>query len=87
MIIMLSDELCDFLGIDRGSIKIRKEVHLYINKYIYENSLQDSDDKRIIHPDTGLIHLWRLKDLDLIKPITYFDYYKYMERHYIYLDT
>jgi chromatin remodeling complex protein RSC6 len=50
----LSDDLCDFLGIDRGSSLARTEVTKIINNYIRANKLQDESDKRTIHPDNKL---------------------------------
>lgn len=50
----LSDDLCDFLGVPRGSSLARTEVTKIINTYIKTNKLQDETDKRTIHPDAKL---------------------------------
>lgn len=50
----LSEELCDFLGVPRGSSLARTEVTKIINTYIKTNKLQDDNDRRTIHPDVKL---------------------------------
>lgn len=50
----LSDDLCDFLGVPKGTSLARTEVTKIINTYIKTNKLQDEADKRIIHPDAKL---------------------------------
>lgn len=50
----LSEELCDFLGVPRGSTLARTEVTKIINTYIKTNKLQDESDRRTIHPDAKL---------------------------------
>ena len=48
---LLSDEMCDFMNIERGSTKARTEVTRFLNEYIKKNELQNSADKRQIHPN------------------------------------
>ena len=50
----LSDELCNFLGEPKGTKLARTDVTRRLNLYIKENSLQDAEDKRKIHPDANL---------------------------------
>lgn len=58
----LSDDLCDFLGVEHGTELARTEVTRRINTYIKENSLQDPSDKRKIHPDAKLAKVLISKD-------------------------
>lgn len=50
----LSDSLCSFLGVPKGTELARTDVTRRINAYIKEHNLQDPQDKRKIHPDTKL---------------------------------
>jgi chromatin remodeling complex protein RSC6 len=50
----LTDALCDFLGVARGTELARTDVTRRINLYIKEHDLQDKADKRKIHPDAKL---------------------------------
>lgn len=50
----LSDTLCSFLGVPKGTELARTDVTRRINAYIKEHNLQDPQDKRKIHPDTKL---------------------------------
>ena len=50
----LSDELCAFLKIEKGTELPRTTVTKMINDYIKANDLQDPNDKRHIVPDETL---------------------------------
>lgn len=75
----LSDELCDFLGIDRGSAMARTIVTKHINEYIKKNKLQDEADKRHIIPDAKLKTILSLKEGD---KLTYFNLQTYIKQHF-----
>lgn len=51
---MLSDALCDFLDVERGTILSRVEVSKLLNAYIQNNNLKDKTNHRIINPDEKL---------------------------------
>jgi chromatin remodeling complex protein RSC6 len=68
--VKLSDALCDFLGVDHGTELARTEVTRRINTYIKEHSLQDSADKRKIHPDTKLSKVLIGKDGEVLNYFT-----------------
>lgn len=76
----LTDELYDFLKIQRGALVPRKDVTKLINEYIKDNSCRDEKDKRKIVPDAALKKLFRSSDDD---KITYFNLQTYMKHHYI----
>jgi upstream activation factor subunit UAF30 len=76
---LLSDELCDFMGVTRGTSLARTEVTRMINEYIKKNSLQDAEDKRRILPDAKLKKILNLTPED---KLTYFNLQKYMKHHF-----
>lgn len=75
----LSDDLCDFLGVDRGSAMARTIVTKHINEYIKKNKLQDEADKRHIVPDVKLKKILSLKEGD---KLTYFNLQTYIKQHF-----
>ena len=51
---LLSNSLCDFLGLPHKSEEARTSVTKKINTYIAENNLQNPDKKKEILPDDKL---------------------------------
>ena len=76
----LSDELCDFLSLPRGSELARTEVTRKLNAYIKENQLQDQADKRNIKPDESLKKIMNITDE--VK-LTYFNLQTYIKHHFV----
>jgi len=76
----ISPELCDFIGVTKGTELARTEVIKYVNKYIKENQLQDQNNKKVIVPDAKLQLLLQSKNHD---EITYFNLQTYMKPHYV----
>lgn len=76
----LSDELCAFLGVDKGSSMARTIVTKHINGYIKKNNLQDSADKRHIVPDANLKTILSIKEGD---KLTYFNLQTYIKHHFL----
>ena len=76
----ISDELCDFMGKEKGEKIARTEVTKYICKYIKENDLRKKDNQRIITPDTKLKSLLGVDDSS---EITYFNIQRYMNKHFL----
>ena len=76
----ISDELASFLGKTAGTEMARTEVSKEINAYIREKGLQDKDNGRVIHPDTGLSKLLAIGDAD---ELTYFNLQRFMKHHFI----
>lgn len=75
----LSDDLCDFMGVARGTSMARTEVTRVINEYIKTNNLQATEDKRTIIPDEKLKQILNLSGDD---KLTYFNLQKYMKHHF-----
>lgn len=75
----LSDELCDFLGVVKGSSMARTIVTKHINEYIKKNNLQDLSDKRHILPDSKLKTILSIKDGE---KLTYFNLQTYIKQHF-----
>lgn len=76
---LLSDELCEFLQIDKKSCLPRTEVTKLILKYVKDNNLQNPEEKKFILLDEKLT--------DLLKPnvgekISYFNIQKLLKNHY-----
>lgn len=83
---LLSNELCEFLGMEKGSLIARTDVTRAITKYVKENNLFDQNDKRRIIPDGKLSAL-----LGGSKPgpdgaapnVTYFNLQSHIKQHFI----
>ena len=75
----ISNELCSFMGVQSGTEVARTEVTKYLSKYIKENSLQDSQNRRVIVPDKKLGKLLGVTKSD---SVTYFNLQKYMKPHF-----
>lgn len=76
----LSDELYDFLNIEKGTSIARKDVTKLMNAYIVENGCRDVTDRRKIIPNDALKQLFQCADSE---EITYFNLQKFMKKHYI----
>lgn len=76
----LSDQLCEFLGLPKGSSLARTEVTRIINQYVKTHSLQDKEDKRKINPDQKLKSIMTMKDGD---KLTYFNLQSYIKHHFV----
>lgn len=78
----ISDELCVFLGVPKGSEKSRTEVTREIHKYVKGKDLSDPKNKRIIlaAKDATLKKLLACTDKD---EISYFNLQKFLKHHFI----
>lgn len=76
----LSDEMTEFLGLEKGVEIARNEVTKLINKYIVENDLRDESDKRKILPDKKLSTLLNLSGDE---NLSYFNLQKYIKHHFV----
>ena len=78
----LSDELCDFLHVERGSALARTMVTRMICKHIKDNALNDETNKRCI--DFGKPMAADLKALLRPEPgavVTFFNLQRYLKQH------
>lgn len=76
----ITDELCDFLGVARGTMLSRTDVTRKVNAYIKDNKLNKPENKRIINPDT------KLRKILGIKPdeeLSYFSLQRYLSRSFV----
>jgi chromatin remodeling complex protein RSC6 len=78
----ISDQLCEFMGIETGTELARTEVTKYLHEYIKKNSLQVESNKTLIVPDSNLKNLLELED-DVNKEIHFFSLQKYMNKHFV----
>jgi chromatin remodeling complex protein RSC6 len=76
---LISNELADFLGKDKGTEMARTEVTREINGYIRANKLQDPKNGRRILADKKLSKLLKLKKDD---ELTYFNLQRFMSPHF-----
>lgn len=77
---VISEELREFVGLEKDQTISRSEVTRFINKYITENGLK--------HPDNGRVILIDEKLKNLLKPpeetqVTFLNIQKYLSPHYL----
>ena len=78
----ISDELCEFMGMEKGTELARTEVTKHLHEYIKKNSLQVETNKTLIVPDSNLKNLLALDD-DVAEEIHFFSLQKYMNKHFV----
>ena len=76
----LSKELSEFLCKSENTEMLRTEVTKEIYKYIQDNNLQDSENKKIINPNDELIKLFNLEEK---QELTYFNIQTFLNKHFI----
>jgi len=76
---LISDSLCQFLGVEAGTHMARTEVTKHLTKYIKAHELQDEANKRIINCDSALAGLLKVQPSD---EVTYFNLQRYMKPHF-----
>ena len=76
---LISDALCQFLGVTSGTEMARTEVTKHLTKYIKAHELQDVNDKRSINCDAKLSGLLNVQPTD---KVTYFNLQRYMKPHF-----
>jgi len=76
---LISDDLCDFLNVDKGTEMARTEVTKHLTQYIKAHALQDQENKRRILVDNKLGKLLGVTSTD---EVTYFNLQKYMKIHF-----
>ena len=77
----VSDEMCDFMGREKGTKISRIEITQFINEYIKKTGLEKADNKQMIIPDEKL---WKiLGDEAKDKKLTHFTIQKFINRHFI----
>jgi len=78
----ISDQLCEFMGREKGTEMARTEVTKYIHDYIKKNELQLDTNKTLIIPDINLKNLLAIEENEN-QQIHFFSLQKYMNRHFV----
>lgn len=78
----VGDELCDFLGVEKGRMYSRQFITNSITKYVKENELQNPDNKRYILLDTTDAGRKLGALLKPDQPLTFFNMQRYLKPHY-----
>ena len=78
---MISDSMCEFLGKEPSTLSSRVEVNQFINNYIKQNGLTDSENAQCIVPDERLWSI--LSESARGNKITYFSIQKYIKHHFL----
>lgn len=76
----ISDELCAFLSVAKGTEMSRTDVTRHINQYVKANKLFKQDNKRVILPNPALKKLLGCKDTDVV---TYFNLQRWLKGHFL----
>ncbi len=76
---IISDTMCDFLGMEQGTKMKRTDITRLINVYIRNNNLQDMNSNSKINPDEKMKTLFQL---NLNDELTHFNIQKYMSPHF-----
>lgn len=77
----ISNEMCDFLKLEHGTLQGRNVVTTAIHNYIVTNDLRDPDDRRIILPNAILKKLLHIEDREII--LSYFNVQTFLKIHFI----
>jgi chromatin remodeling complex protein RSC6 len=79
--VTISDELCEFMGIEKGSKVSRPQATQFLTNYIQNNNITNPEKKNIIIPDEKLTKLLGddIKDFEL----TYFNIQTFMSKHFL----
>lgn len=78
----ITDQLCQFLGFEKGTLHARTEVSKKLNEWIRDQGLQNPKDRRIIIPNKQLLDLFNDDYVDGCH-LDFFTMQKYIRHHYI----
>ena len=78
--VSISDDLKNFMSLNKDDMVARTEVTKFLIKYIKEQNLQNPTDRRIIECDDKLKTLLKVPDGDTL---TYFNIQRYMNVHFV----
>lgn len=79
--VVISDDLCEFMNLERGSKVARTQVTQYLSTYIKDNNLINPENKKIIIPDAKLTKLLGGDIIDI--ELTYFNIQTFMNKHFL----
>jgi chromatin remodeling complex protein RSC6 len=75
----ISDELCDFIGIPKGTEQSRTDITRYINSYVKQHNLNNPENRREFFPDKKLKTILNVKDGE---KVTYFVLQRLIAHHF-----
>jgi chromatin remodeling complex protein RSC6 len=75
----ISDELCDFMGITKGTEQSRTDITRHINSYVKEHNLNNPQNRREFFPDKKLKAILNVKDGE---KVTYFVLQRLIAHHF-----
>lgn len=78
----ITDELREFLNLEKGTLYSRQSITQGINKFVKDNDLQNPENRRFIllESEAGLRLKHLLRDPD--QPLTFFNIQRYLKVHY-----
>jgi len=79
--VSISDDLCEFMELEKGSKVARTQVTQYLSTYIKDNNLINPENKKIIVPDAKLTKLLGDDIIDI--ELTYFNIQTFMNKHFL----
>ena len=77
---VVSDELCVFMGKDKGTLVSRTEVTKFLIQYIAENNLQNPENRRHILIDDKLKKLFGPESEK--EKVDYFNMQRFVNKHF-----
>lgn len=75
----ISDELCDFIGVTKGTELSRTDITRHINSYVKEHNLNNPQNRREFFPDKKLKAILNVKDGE---KVTYFVLQRLIAHHF-----
>jgi chromatin remodeling complex protein RSC6 len=75
----ISDELCDFIGITKGTEQSRTDITRFINSYVKQHNLNNPENRREFFPDKKLKAILNVKDGE---KVTYFVLQRLIAHHF-----
>ena len=82
--VLISDALCEFLSLEKGTKMPRTTVAQKLHEYIKEKKLQSAEDGRIIKPNQELKEMLNIDDT---VELNYFNLQRYMNPHFNKVDV
>jgi chromatin remodeling complex protein RSC6 len=75
----ISDELCTFIGIPKGTEQSRTDITRFINAYVKEHNLNNPENRREFFPDAKLKTILNVNDGE---KVTYFILQRLIAHHF-----
>ena len=85
--VQIGEELCVFLGLEKGQMYSRQFITNSITKYVKDNELQNPENRRYILLDTNDAGRKLGALLNPDQPLTFFNMQRYLKPHYPKSDT